>query len=65
VTARKEIGRANSSPEWSEAGALSGPDHGNVVVSEDQTPPDPRLIELTRIMARLAARAWYASQRRG
>jgi hypothetical protein len=39
----------------------SDAEHGIV----QEPPPDPRLIELTRIMARLAARAWYASQRRG
>lgn len=65
MTAREEIGLTNSSCEWPEAGALSGPDHGNVVVSEDLPPPDPRLVEMTRILARMAARAWYASQRRG
>lgn len=47
------------------AGANSGATHDNVVVSEDQPPPDPRLRQLTRVMARLAARAWYASEGRG
>ena len=47
------------------AATHSGTSQGNLVVSEDQPPPDPRLVELTRIAARLAARQWYASQRRG
>ena len=60
-------GRPTPSGEpWPAPGSLAIPDHGNVV-ADDQLPPDPdpRLVELTRILARIAAREWYRRQRQG
>ena len=47
-------------------GLACHPDHGNVVADDEPPPdPDPRLVELTRILARMAAREWYERQRQG
>jgi hypothetical protein len=49
-----------------ERGSLANPDHGNVAADDEPPPdPDPRLVELTRILARMAAREWYRRQRQG
>jgi hypothetical protein len=49
-----------------ERASLAAPDHGNVFADDEPPPdPDPRLVELTRILARMAAREWYRRQRQG
>ena len=46
--------------------SLAIQDHGNVVADDESPPdPDPRLVELTRVLARMAAREWYRRQRQG
>jgi hypothetical protein len=44
---------------------IPGVSHGNIAVREDQTPPDPALVELVKYLGRGAARQWFEQQMRG
>jgi hypothetical protein len=41
------------------------PDAEFAILAKDEPPPDPRLLQLTRLLARIAAREWYGRQKRG
>ena len=60
LAAGKGMMRQSTGPELEAGGGLEEPQL--TLVSPPGGRPDPRLVELVRILARRAARRWYAEQ---